>query len=147
MRSCPRVVLVSVLVTSGCSSPTGSSSSSSSKPSKTVTAPAGPVPTASGRESGLGSAAPTSSVGVGAPSASAVTLTYNPDGPNDIDDAKLHGDPATCAKVKACCNGQSGPLALGCQMAVSQESGNCAAILATVQPLASELGKPPPGCK
>ena len=55
-----------------------------------------------------------------------MTIEYNPDGPNAVDASKLKGDKATCDKVMACCNKQSGPLGLGCQLAISSEGGDCA---------------------
>ncbi len=84
---------------------------------------------------------------IGPPGSSGATIEYNPDGPNAIDPTKLKGDKATCDKVMACCNKQSGPLALGCQLAISSEGGDCAKILKTVQPMAKEMGKPPAGCE
>lgn len=83
---------------------------------------------------------------IGPPGQSGV-IAYDPNGPNKMDDAKLKGDPKTCAVVKACCDNQSGALALGCQMALLDSNGDCTKMLATVKPMASELGKPPAGCQ
>src|SRR4051812_25346792 len=116
----------------GCSSSggtTGGDSSTSKASAKSSSAPTSSV-------AARASSAPSSSaVAIGAPGDSTV-INFNPDGPNHIDESKLKGDAASCAKVKACCEGQTGAIALGCQMAIGQELGDCAKIAATVVPLA-----------
>jgi hypothetical protein len=140
MRFAP-VLLIALL--SGCPSGGGSKSSASSKASarpdetssKTAEAPAS------------NTAKPSSTaVTIGAPSSSGVVIAFNPDGPNPLDESKLHGDPAACKKVKSCCDKQSGSLALSCQMAIVSENGDCAKVADSVKKVAKELGKPPPGC-
>lgn len=108
-----------------------------------------PDETSAAKSSASPSAAPsqTGTQVVIAPPGQSGDIVFDPNGPNKLDPSKLKGDPKTCAAVKACCDDQSGALALGCQMAVLDSQGDCSKILATVKPLASELGKPPAGCQ
>jgi hypothetical protein len=88
-----------------------------------------------------------SSIRIGPPGDSGATISYDPDGPNHMDESRLHGDAKACAVVKSCCQDQKGPLALGCQLALSESAGDCTKMAETVRKLASELGQPPAGCK
>jgi hypothetical protein len=129
------------LLMTSCSS-SGSTGAASSEPSGRARAESTSATTSAPAPS-----AATAAASVAPPAASSVVIEFNPNGPNPIDDKKLHGDAATCGKVKACCKNNGGALALGCQMAIAENAGDCAKIAPQVTQLAKELGKPPAGCE
>lgn len=146
MRSNPRsalsaLMLAMTLVACSDAKPKKKSSPEDDKPANRSSSAAvqssssGPAPTQTATQ-----------IVIGPPGQSGV-IAYDPNGPNKLDDSKLKGDAKTCATVKACCDNQSGALALGCQLALTDSNGDCSKMLATVKPLASELGKPPAGCQ
>ncbi len=108
--------------------------------------------TTSATATSTGKAASQTAPAIGAPTSSAaassaMTIEYDPDGPNKIDEKSLMGDKAACDQVMACCNGEKGPLALGCKLAIAQSKGDCAVIAPKVVKMAGELGKSTPTCK
>jgi hypothetical protein len=93
---------------------------------------------------------PSSSGSTSAPSkpgpTTAVTVRYDPGGKAKVDGAPLHGDPKTCAALKACCSASA--LSLFCALSQAKNEGDCAKCLKDVRAYADEAHvAPPAGCK